>query len=162
MNAQQPSEAVRTWQWIAFSCLSTLLPASYTIMRPGLIPSNTKRMLLSTALFLKGLLLPHWVLFEATADFIIAWLIAKYVNAAALRCYTARTQIVTASTGAAEQMIHIRNRTAHTTRLGPAITLLSFLTEWVKRIYKILFKKEPQFYDLVGSARIIHKAELTF
>lgn len=69
--------------------MTLLLPAAYAITRPGLVTSTYERVRLIVILGLKGLFAPLWVLFEAVADLIIAWLIASKVNKLAQDCHSA-------------------------------------------------------------------------
>jgi hypothetical protein len=86
---QQPPPPTRTWEWIVFSCLTTLLPANSTIMRPDPVVSAFQRVLLTLVLHIKTLLLPQLVLFEAATHFGSARLIRDRVNDAARRSHYA-------------------------------------------------------------------------
>jgi hypothetical protein len=144
-----PEGSQRTWQYIALSCSSTMLPASYTIIRPGLIRSTTKRFLLSAALALKGILVPQWVLYEAVADFTISWLIAANVNRAAQRCYERRAQPLALSEQGAIQTGGIADRTAERTSVGPLMLNSSRVIEWLRHIWHSLFGRTVEVYELV-------------
>jgi len=130
-----------------------MLPASYTIIRPGLIRSAIKRFLLSAALALKGLLVPQWVLFEAVADFIISWLIAANVNRAAQRCYERSARPWAPSERAAEQPAGIAVQAAERTSVGPTMTALSRAIEWLRRLWRSAFGRTVEVYELVISPR---------
>jgi hypothetical protein len=79
------STPTRTWFWIVFSCVTTLLPANTTILRPDPVVSPLKRALLILVLHVKTLLLPRFVLFEAVTHFGPAWVIRDRVNDVARR-----------------------------------------------------------------------------
>lgn len=144
-----PEGNQRTWQYIALSCFSTMLPASYTVIRPGLVRSSTKRFLLSAALALKGLLVPQWVLFEAVADFIISWLIAANVNQAAQRCYESRTQPLAPNGQAAAHTRQIADWAAQESCLGPNLPILARAIEWLKWPWREVFGRKVKAYKLV-------------
>lgn len=142
-------EYQRSWRFIALSCFSTMLPASYTVIRPGLVRSSTKRFLLSAALACKGLLVPQWVLFEAVADFIVSWLIASKVNQAAQRCYESRTQPLAPNGQAATQTGEIADQTAQGSSLGPILPTLSRAIEWPRIVWRRTFGRKVEVYELV-------------
>ena len=77
------SKPVRTWEWIAFSCLTTLLSANSTILRPDPATTAIKRALLVLILNVKTLLFPQLVLYEAVTEYGTANIIRDRVNAAA-------------------------------------------------------------------------------
>ena len=83
------SKPVRTWEWIAFSCLTTLLSANSTILRPDPATTAIKRALLVLILNVKTLLFPQLVLYEAVTEYGTANIIRDRVNAAAEQCHKA-------------------------------------------------------------------------
>ena len=90
MSDQQDSTIpIRTWAWIVFSCLTTLLPANSIIIRPDPVTTKFKRALLVVLLNVKTILCPHLVLFEAVTQYGTARIIRDRVNAAAELCHKA-------------------------------------------------------------------------
>jgi hypothetical protein len=79
----------RTWAWIVFSCLTTLLPANSMILRPEPVTTAFKRALLVLVLNFKTVLCPQLVLFEAVTQYGTARIIRDKVNAAAELCHKA-------------------------------------------------------------------------
>ena len=74
---------------IVFSCLTTLLSANSTILRPDPVTTTFKRALLVLILNVKTLLFPQLVLFEAVTQYETAKIIRDRVNAAAEQCHKA-------------------------------------------------------------------------
>jgi hypothetical protein len=84
-----PSKPDRTWEWIVFSCVTTLLSANSTILRPDPVTTTFKRVLLVLVLNVKTVLFPQLVLFEAVTEYVMAKTIRDRVNAAAELCHEA-------------------------------------------------------------------------
>jgi len=84
-----PSKPVRTWEWIVFSCVTTLLSANSTILRQDPVTTTFKRVLLVLVLNVKTVLFPQHVLFEAVTEYVMAKTIRDRVNAAAELCHEA-------------------------------------------------------------------------
>jgi hypothetical protein len=83
------SKPVRTWEWIVFSCLTTILSANSTLLRPDPVTTTFKRVLLVLVLNVKTVLFLQHVLFEAVTEYVMAKTIRDRVNAAAELCHEA-------------------------------------------------------------------------
>ena len=88
-DQQDPTIPIRTWAWIVFSCLTTLLPANSMIIRPEPVTTALQRTLLVLVLNVKTLLFPQLVLFEAVTQYGTARIIRDRFNAAAELCHKA-------------------------------------------------------------------------
>lgn len=84
--------AVRSGMSIVVNCLSTLLPASLTLVRTDIVTSPTKRILLTLPRMMLATLMPQLMLFAAVTDFGRAWIIQHRVNAAAKACFDNRNR----------------------------------------------------------------------
>ncbi|KAG9661826.1 hypothetical protein KCU95_g3427, partial [Aureobasidium melanogenum] len=127
-DAHNPT-AARTWWWIIVSCVSTLVPANNTIIRPDPVLSWWKRKLLYLVLQFKTLLFPQLVLWEAVTHFICARIVRDRVNAAARqsRCaYLAAHGPQPTLTEAPEQVAP-----------EPEPSWISNLRMWLSRGYKL-------------------------
>lgn len=123
---QQLPPRTRTWEWIVFTCLTTLLPANSTILRPDPVVSAFQRTMLPLVLHVKTLLLPQLVLFEAVTHFGSARLIRDRVNEAARRCHYAYL----ATSG-------IQSTTVHSSK-SSSTTTLTAVKDWIKRRWNLL------------------------
>jgi hypothetical protein len=83
------SKPFRTGGGIVFSCLTTLLAANHTILRPDPVTTAFERTLLVLLLHAKTVLFPQLVLFEAVTHYGTAMIIRDRVNAAARLCHKA-------------------------------------------------------------------------
>jgi hypothetical protein len=150
----------RTWQWIVVTCLTSLLPASYTAVRLDLTTSmRWKRALNLVARLMLGLFMPQLVLFAAITDFIRAWIISRRINAAAERCH---------SLGAPRVVVDLKSGMKELDWLrdfldgrGPSFgfglvgtRLFGTLSRWkvvCQRMSRCVLAKQPQRYELVRS-----------
>lgn len=151
-------DQVRTWQWIVFSCLSSLLPASYTAVRSDLTTSTRwKRAFNLVARLMLGLFMPQLVLFAAITDFIRAWVISRRVNAAADRCHRLSAARVDPNDGLKELewLRDFMDGWGRSLGFGPVRTeLFETLSTWkvvYQRVSNCVFAKHPQRYHLVSS-----------
>lgn len=130
-DQQQSFPSTRTWWWIILSCVSTLVPANNTIIRPDPVLSWWKRKLLYLVLQVKTLLFPQLVLWEAVTHFICARIVRDRVNAAARqsrRAYLAAHGPQHTLTEAPEQVAP-----------EPESSWISNLRMWLSRGYKLFF-----------------------
>jgi hypothetical protein len=83
------SDQHRMWAFIVFSCMTTLLAANSSILRPDPVKTTVKRVLMIVVLNIKTILCPQLVLFEAVTQYHTAKIIRDRVNAAADLCHKA-------------------------------------------------------------------------
>jgi hypothetical protein len=141
--ATNSAAAVRSGMSIVINCLSTLLPASLTLVRTDIITSSTKRTLLTPPRVILATLMPQLMLFAAVTDFGRAWIIQHRVNAAAKACFVHHNRPTPPAAPIDLQAIPypFLRRALH-------LVLLAFM-----RLGRLLRSNEPDVYDLVQHAK---------
>lgn len=155
-----PGNQTRTWQWIVVTCLTSLLPASYTAVRLDLTTSTRwKRALNQVARLMLGLFMPQLVLFAAITDFIRAWVVSRQVNAAAERCHSlCAPRVAVDPKSGMKELGWLRD---FLDGRGPSLgfglvgtRLFVTLSRWkvvCQRVSRYVLAKQPQRYELVRS-----------
>lgn len=168
--ATTSATAVRSGTIIAINCLTTLLPASLTLVRTDIITSPSKRKLLTLPRMILGILMPQLMLFAAVTDFGRAWIIQHRVNAAAKACYVSQPSRSTIRSSNDDLGLQWINDFWDYLKphIGSGIVRF-FLFRVLRRVAlvlsffaRLLCSREPDVYDLVKHANNHHCRTYTY
>jgi len=145
------SQGTRSWTTIIVHCLTTLLPASYIVLRSDLIASSRRRNIIQVARLLFGLLVPQLVLFAAVTEFGQAYLITTRVNRAIEKAHLQTPPQAPVNNDEQNRWRHWQSNFIGAEWFGRTIIAWERMTQKIKVVWRRIFSSKPEYYELVSS-----------